>query len=199
LYSIDIALKKICLLPLYPITSVNGQAQETSRNPASCAQVTKTGIMGMKKQFTSLLLILGVLFSATGCQYFYDGRDESLMVVSAAEWAELHQFKKDQRARQIAAARPTPVEGAEAISFTNMSDAYLAGCRSLGVVEVHHNGSYDDAMVLMRNQAVELEASVIVPLDVFQNTTEIGQPGPEMTYIKGRMLRCPDKKTEEEA
>ena len=61
-------------------------------------------------------------------------------------------------------------------------------------VEVHHNGSYDDAMVLMRNQAVELEASVIVPLDVFQNTTEIGQPGPEMTYIKGRMLRCPDKK-----
>ena len=153
----------------------------------------------MKKQFTSLLLLLGVLFSVTGCQYFYDGRDESLMVVSAAEWAELHQFKKDQRARQIAAARPTPVEGADAISFTNMSDAYLAGCRSLGVVEVHHNGSYDDAMILMRNQAVELEASVIVPLDVFQNTTEIGQPGPEMTYIKGRMLRCPDKKTEEEA
>ena len=79
------------------------------------------------------------------------------MVVSAAEWAELHQLK-ERRARLIAAARPTPVEGAEAISFTNMSDAYLAGCRSLGVVEVHHNGSYNDAMILMRNQAVELEA-----------------------------------------
>ena len=45
-------------------------------------------------------------------------------------------------------------------------------------------------MILMCNQAVELEA-VIVPLDVFQNTTE--RPArPEMTYIKV-MLCCPDK------
>ena len=47
-----------------------------------------------KKQFGLKLLLLGVLFSASGCQYFYDGRNESLMVVSAAEWSDLHQFKK---------------------------------------------------------------------------------------------------------
>ena len=62
----------------------------------------------MKKQFTSLLLLLGVLFSVTGCQYFYDGRNESLMVVSAAEWAELHQFKKEQRAQQICSCPTNP-------------------------------------------------------------------------------------------
>lgn len=151
-----------------------------------------------KKQFGLKLLLLGVLFGTSGCQYFYDGRNESLMVVSAAEWSELHQFRKQQRAEKIAAARPVAVEGAELIGFSNMSDAYLAGCRSLGVVEVHHQGSYDEAMILMRNQAVDLEASVIVPLDVFQNTNQSAEALPEMTFIKGRMLRCPDKNSEEE-
>ena len=149
-----------------------------------------------KKQFGLNLLLLGVLFGTSGCQYFYDGRHESLMVVSAAEWSDLYQFRKQQRAEKIAAARPVAVEGSDLIGFSNMSDAYLAGCRSLGVVEVHHQGSYDEAMILMRNQAVELEASVIVP--VFQNTNEIGQAMPEMTFIKGRMLRCPNKNSEEE-
>jgi hypothetical protein len=118
--------------------------------------------------------------------------------VSAAEWSELHEYKKQQRMGQIEAARPVAVEGAELISFSNMSDAYLAGCRSLGVVEVHHQGSYDEAMIIMRNQAVDLEASVIVPLDLYQNTTETGEAGPEMTFVKGRMLRCPEKSGEEE-
>ena len=151
-----------------------------------------------KKQFGLKLLLLGVLFATSGCQYFYDGRNESLMVVSAAEWSELHQFRKQQRSEKIAATRPVAVEGADLIGFSNMADAYLAGCRSLGVVEVHHQGSYDEAMILMRNQAVELEASVIVPLDVFQNTNQSAEALPEMTFIKGRMLRCPDKNPEEE-
>ena len=151
-----------------------------------------------KKQFGLKLLLLCVLFGASGCQYFYDGRHESLMVVSAAEWSDLHQFRKQQRAEKIAAASPVAVEGSDLIGFSNMSDAYLAGCRSLGVVEVHHQGSYDEAMILMRNQAVDLEASVIVPLDVFQNTNEFGQAMPEITFIKGRILRCPNKNSEEE-
>jgi len=153
----------------------------------------------MKRQAGRFLLLLGILVMTSGCQYFYDGRNESLMVVSAAEWSELHQFKKEQRANEIEAARPVAMAGSEQISFSNMSDAYLAGCRSLGVVEVHHSGSYDEAMIILRNQAVELEASVIVPLDVYQNTMESGKAGPHMTFIKGRMLRCPDKISEEKA
>ena len=96
-----------------------------------------------KKQFGLKLLLLSVLFGTSGCQYFYDGRHESLMVVSAAEWSDLYQFRKQQRAEKIAAARPVAVEGSDLIGFSNMSDAYLAGCRSLGVVEDHHQGSYD--------------------------------------------------------
>ena len=151
-----------------------------------------------KRQLGLKLLLLGALFGTSGCQYFYDGRNESLLLVSAAEWSELHEYKMQQHMGQIEAARPVAVEGAELISFSNMSDAYLAGCRSLGVVEVHHQGSYDEAMIIMRNQAVDLEASVIVPLDLYQNTTETGEAGPEMTFVKGRMLRCPEKSSEEE-
>ena len=152
----------------------------------------------MRRKFGLKLLLLGMLFGTSGCQYFYDGRHESLLLVPAAEWSELHQFKKQQRAEKIMAARPVAVEGAEQITFSNMSDAYLAGCRSLGIVEVHHQGPYDDAMILMRNQAVELEASIIVPLDMYENTNEMGEAGPEMTFVQGRVLRCPDKNSDKE-
>jgi hypothetical protein len=157
---------------------------------------TMIGTRMMMKQVGMKFLLLGVLLGTSGCQLFYDGRDESLMVVSAADWSELHQFKKDERARQIEAARPTPLEGAEKISFLNMSDAYLAGCRSLGVVEVHHQGPYDEAMILMRNQAVELAASAIVPLDVYRDKNMSGGKGPQLTFLKGRMVRCPQSAEE---
>ena len=39
-----------------------------------------------KRQLGLKLLLLGALFGTSGCQYFYDGRNESLLLVSAAEW-----------------------------------------------------------------------------------------------------------------
>ena len=74
-----------------------------------------------------------------------------------------------------------------------MSDAYLAGCRTLGIVEVHHYGSYDEALILMRNQAHQLAASVIVPLDIYQDQTVGVDNAGRLNFVKGRMLRCPQK------
>ena len=111
--------------------------------------------------------------------------------MSAADWAELHQFKEEQRKAQLKANRPKPLPGSEGIHFSNLSDAYLAGCRTLGIVEVHHYGSYDEALILMRNQAFQLAASVIVPLDIFQDKTVRVDDAGRLNFVKGRMLRCP--------
>jgi len=138
-----------------------------------------------------LAILFSILIGLSSCQFFVDGRNESLLVVSAADWAELHQFQEEQRKTQLEANRPKALPGSEGIRFSNLSDAYLAGCRTLGIVEVHHYGSYDEALILMRNQAFQLAASVIVPLDIFQDKTVRVDDAGRLNFVKGRMLRCP--------
>ena len=143
--------------------------------------------------------MLCVLTGLSSCQFFVDGRDESLLVVSAADWAELHHYKEEKREAALAASRPKALPGSQMISFTNLSDAYLAGCRTLGIVEVHHYGSYEEALILMRNQAHQLSASVIVPLDIYQDKTVSEDESGRLNFVKGRMLRCPETAAEEKA
>ena len=151
----------------------------------------------MMTRFIQTAAMLCVLAGLSSCQFFVDGRDESLLVVSAADWAELHQFKEEQREAALEASRPKALPGSQTISFTNLSDAYLAGCRTLGIVEVHHYGSYEEALILMRNQAHQLSASVIVPLDIYQDKTVSEDESGRLNFVKGRMLRCPETSAEE--
>ena len=153
----------------------------------------------MLNRFHMLASLFSVLVGLSSCQFFVDGRNESLLVVSAADWAELHQFKEEQRQARLEMSKPRALPGSEAISFANLSDAYLAGCRTLGIVEVHHYGSYDEAVILMRNQAHQLSASVIVPLDIYQDKTVRADDAGRLNFMKGRMLRCPQTPAEEEA
>ena len=146
-----------------------------------------------------LASLFSILIGLSSCQFFVDGRNESLLVVSAADWAELHHFKEEQRKAQLESNRPQALPGSEEINFSNLSDAYLAGCRTLGIVEVHHYGSYDEALILMRNQAFQLAASVIVPLDIYQDKTLRVDDAGRLNFLKGRMLRCPQAPIEEEA
>ena len=150
-------------------------------------------------KFSQIAGLLTALCVLSACQFFVDGRDESLLVVTAEEWAEMHKFKEEQRQAKIEANRPQALPGSETISFANLSDAYLAGCRTLGIVEVHHYGSYEEALILMRNQAHQLSASVIVPLDIYQDKTVRADDAGRLNFVKGRMLRCPDKSEEERA
>ena len=153
----------------------------------------------MFRRYIKTAGLFTALLGLSACQFFVDGRDESLLVVSAAEWAEMHQYKEEKRQAKLEASRPQALPGSETIGFANLSDAYLAGCRSLGIVEVHHYGSYDEALILMRNQAHQLSASVIVPLDIYQDKSVSTNEAGRLNFVKGRMLRCPEKTEEERA
>ena len=153
----------------------------------------------MFRRFSQIAGLLTTLCVLSACQFFVDGRDESLLVVTAEDWAEMHQWKEEKRQAKLEANRPQALPGSEAISFANLSDAYLAGCRTLGIVEVHHYGSYEEALILMRNQAHQLSASVIVPLDIYQDKTVRTDDSGRLNFVKGRMLRCPEKSDEERA
>jgi hypothetical protein len=87
--------------------------------------------------------------------------------------------------------KPVAISGSELIAFTSETDAYLAGCRKLGIVEVHHYGTYDEAVILIRNQAFKMDASVIAPLDAYQDKSPLTAEVSRLNFIQGRILRCP--------
>ena len=134
-------------------------------------------------------LILIMLLS--GCQMFVDNRKEALLVISADQWTDMQlkvtELEKITRARN----KPVALPGSELIAFTSETDAYLAGCRKLGIVEVHHYGTYDEAVILIRNQAFKMEASVIAPLDAYQDKSPLTTEDSRLNFIQGRILRCP--------
>ena len=134
-------------------------------------------------------LILIMLLS--GCQMFVDNRKEALLVISADQWTDMQlkvtELEKITRARN----KPVALPGYELIAFTSETDAYLAGCRKLGIVEVHHYGNYDEAVILIRNQAFKMEASVIAPLDAYQDKSPLITEDSRLNFIQGRILRCP--------
>ena len=149
----------------------------------------------MKQRITvCVLILLSSLLSA--CQFFIDDRSDTLMVVTAEEWAQIT-HKAALHEQTIAMQNtPMPMAGSEQIMFTNNADAYLAGCRSLGIVEVHHYGSEDEAMILMRNEAVKLDASAIVPLDFYQDKSSQIAEDKKISFMKGRVVKCPVKPDE---
>ena len=122
---------------------------------------------------------------------FVDNRKEALLVISADQWADMQlkvtELEKITRARN----KPVALPGSELIAFTSETDAYLAGCRKLGIVEVHHYGTYDEAVILIRNQAFKMEASVIAPLDAYQDKSPLITEDRRLNFIQGRILRCP--------
>ena len=145
----------------------------------------------MRKLFTLCSMICAVMM-LSACQFFVDGRDDTLMVVTAVEWAEVNHKAALHDEAEMMRSRPMPLPGSELISFTNNADAYLAGCRSLGIVEVHHYGTDDEALILMRNEAVKLSATAIVPLDFYQDKSQTREMNEKLSFMKGRVVTCPD-------
>ena len=134
------------------------------------------------------LILLALL---SGCQMFIDERTEALLVISANEWTDMQlkitELEKITRERN----KPVAIPGSELISFSSETDAYLAGCRKLGIVEVKHYGTYDEAVILIRNQAFKMDASVIAPLDAYQDKSPLIAEDSRLNFIQGRILRCP--------
>ena len=134
------------------------------------------------------LILLALL---SGCQMFLDDRTEALLVISADEWTDMKLKIVELETLTRERNKPVAIPGSELITFSSETDAYLAGCRKLGIVEVHHYGTYDEAVILIRNQAFEMDASVIAPLDAYQDKSPLIAEDSRLNFIQGRILRCP--------
>ena len=86
---------------------------------------------------------------------------------------------------------PTPIDGSQIIQFSNRTNSQLAGCSSIGIIEVHHTGSIDDALIILKNEAYRLNTNILVPLTMNQTDTDpIASPN---IQIEARMMKCPLK------
>ena len=88
-------------------------------------------------------------------------------------------------------AAPVPVDGSQTIQFSNRTNSQLAGCSAIGVIEVLHTGTMDDALVILKNEAYRLNTNILVPLKMKQTDADIvASPNIE---IEARMMKCPLK------
>ena len=86
---------------------------------------------------------------------------------------------------------PKPIDGSQIIQFSNRSNSQLAGCSSIGIIEVYHTGSIDDALVILKNEAYRLNTNILVPLTMKQTDADpIASPN---IQIEARMMKCPLK------
>ena len=86
---------------------------------------------------------------------------------------------------------PTPIDGSQTIQFSNRTNSQLAGCSSIGIIEVLHTGTIDDALIILKNEAYRLNTNILVPLTMNQTDADpIASPN---IQIEARMMKCPLK------
>ena len=86
---------------------------------------------------------------------------------------------------------PIPIDGSQIIQFSNRTNSQLAGCSSIGIIEVLHTGTIDDALIILKNEAYRLNTNILVPLTMNQNDADpIASPN---IQIEARMMKCPLK------
>ncbi|MDA7561748.1 hypothetical protein N8860_08375 [Alphaproteobacteria bacterium] len=86
---------------------------------------------------------------------------------------------------------PTPIDGSQIIQFSNRSNSQLAGCSSIGIIEVLHAGTIDNALIILKNEAYRLNTNILVPLTM--NQTDANPDASPNIQIEARMMKCPLK------
>ena len=86
---------------------------------------------------------------------------------------------------------PTPIDGSQIIQFSNRTNSQLAGCSSIGIIEVLHTGIIDDALIILKNEAYRLNTNILVPL--MMNQTDADPIASANIQIEARMMKCPLK------
>ncbi|MDB3896069.1 hypothetical protein N9361_02025 [Alphaproteobacteria bacterium] len=89
--------------------------------------------------------------------------------------------------------RPSPiaVDGSQAIQFSNRTNSQLAGCSSIGIIEVRHAGTMDNALIILKNEAYRLNTNILVPLTI--NQADADHTASPNIKIEARMMKCPLK------
>ena len=86
---------------------------------------------------------------------------------------------------------PKPIDGSQIIQFSNRANSQLAGCSSIGVIEVLHTGTIGDALIILKNEAYRLNTNILVPLTMNQTDADpIASPN---IQIEAQMMKCPLK------
>ena len=83
------------------------------------------------------------------------------------------------------------IAGAQSIQFSNRTNSQLAGCSSIGIIEVLHTGTIYDALIILKNEAYRLNTNILVPLTM--NQTDYDPIASPNIQIKARMMKCPLK------
>ena len=86
---------------------------------------------------------------------------------------------------------PIPAVGSQTIQFSNRANSQLAGCSSIGIIEVFHTGTIDDALIILKNEAYRLNTNILVPLTM--NQTDADPVASSNIQIEARMMKCPLK------
>ena len=161
----------------------------------------------MRNRFLTIAAIAFIGMMTTSCQMLIDNRKTgktSVVVVPTDEWDALRgQQMRPAIVRDIAkkmaasiagpAKRPapTPIDGSQIIQFSNHTNSQLAGCSSIGIVEVLHTGTIDDALIILKNEAYRLNTNILVPMTINQTDADpIASPN---IQIEARMMKCPLK------
>ena len=84
-----------------------------------------------------------------------------------------------------------PIDGSENVKFVSETAARLAGCSFKGRVGIQHKGSFDDALILLRNETYSLNAKYLVP--VKYTKIRPNGVGETMLNITVKMMDCPSK------
>ena len=85
----------------------------------------------------------------------------------------------------------TPIDGSQIIQFSNRTNSQLAGCSSIGIIEVLHTGTINDALIILKNEAYRLNTNILVPLTM--NQTDADPIASANIQIEARMMKCPLK------
>ncbi|MDA9251785.1 hypothetical protein N9P65_01950 [Alphaproteobacteria bacterium] len=163
--------------------------------------------------------IATISLMTAGCQLLIDNRQTgkaSVVVVPTDEWDKLRgqQMRTDiatsivdellTNQAAIGAAtpaediiapinRPSPiaVDGSQTIQFSNHTNSQLAGCSSIGIIEVRHTGTMDNALIILKNEAYRLNTNILVPLTI--NQADADHTASANIKIEARMMKCPLK------
>ena len=86
---------------------------------------------------------------------------------------------------------PKPIDGSQIIQFSNRTNSHLAGCSNIGIIEVLHTGTIDDALIILKNEAYRLNTNILIPLTMSQ--TDADPIASANIQIEARMMKCPLK------
>lgn len=150
-----------------------------------------------------ILLLVAATITVGGCQLLIDNRSResgAVVVVPSDEWEAMRRASADakqaiqgaDRDRNSDAApglKIKEVPGSETISFTNYTSASLGGCVTVGILELKHFGTINDAIILLKNEAFRFNSDLLIVTEMKSSEHDHRNN----ILIEARMLTCPLK------